>query len=571
MTGIFRSLVGEFTGANFTRRVAKSNRESYEMLLEQYRRTSNVRDQAAQILESQIRDIQNIKPLEPLRKVDTSGQERYRSRGEVLENVSRSLASEGSSLQGMGTKIKERAADYGSRYKNYLGDVGALSKKRESLQSELESFKQKAPALEQKIREYEGISQSFEDAYKQALQKKESLKGLTAEDVDVRQVKEFEENVENLRSRRVQAERDIKEQLNAITFEHEGLQSGKKRLQQGMQDYQRMELGLKYKGQELSGLRGAIQSEIGRLKSLEQEHKGRVSRHEGDIMSYDKEGKRLVEEEKQYMKEREQYIEKQKRFAEEYNAKRSRAEGQAAHIRSLDARVAQDRADVESRGRIYEKLSGEYREQARMTNLFSGVLEAGTGMLLGGLATGGLAKLGAPAAIAQGAGGAIKLGGLIKGLSTATSIPKIANLSDFQGRGAETGLKAGLGTGLGEKYLGKTISYTPTSKYTPISSGYLGTEPKVNVPELGNLPQSLEHFGMPMLPKLSQLPKLHEALGKMVTEQDIKGLTLGLPRMTSGKGKTYTSAVLYDPSFLKKLKRVSRAAGKPYLKEMRYA
>ena len=47
--GIFSSLVGEFTGANFTRRVAKSYRESCERLLEQYRRTSNVRDQAAQI------------------------------------------------------------------------------------------------------------------------------------------------------------------------------------------------------------------------------------------------------------------------------------------------------------------------------------------------------------------------------------------------------------------------------------------------------------------------------------------------------------------------------------------
>lgn len=90
--------------------------------------------------------------------------------------------------------------------------------------------------------------------------------------------------------------------------------------------------------------------------------------------------------------------------------------------------------------------------------------------------------------------------------------------------------------------------------------------PKVAIPELGGLKQSLEHFNMPIVPKLKDLPQLHEALGKIVSLQDIESLSLGLPQMTSASGKKYSNEVLYNPEFIKKLKKMSKGLGMPYFK-----
>ena len=94
--------------------------------------------------------------------------------------------------------------------------------------------------------------------------------------------------------------------------------------------------------------------------------------------------------------------------------------------------------------------------------------------------------------------------------------------------------------------------------HTPISSGGLGGTPKVNISELGNLKQSLEHFGMPTLPKLHDLPKLGEALGRIGKPEDLANLTLGLPVMTSKSGKQMNVSVLYNPLYLKKMKYASK-------------
>ena len=49
--------------------------------------------------------------------------------------------------------------------------------------------------------------------------------------------------------------------------------------------------------------------------------------------------------------------------------------------------------------------------------------------------------------------------------------------------------------------------------------------------------------------------------------KDIEGLTLGLPSMTSASGKKYSSQVLYNPDFIKKLRKVSKRLAVPYLKQ----
>ncbi|WP_341790172.1 hypothetical protein [Rickettsia endosymbiont of Polydrusus tereticollis] len=71
---------------------------------------------------------------------------------------------------------------------------------------------------------------------------------------------------------------------------------------------------------------------------------------------------------------------------------------------------------------------------------------------------------------------------------------------------------------------------------------------------------------MPTVPKLQDLPKLEESLGKITALGDLNNLSLGLPQMTSADGKKYSSEVLYDLDFLKKLKKVSRSLGTPYLR-----
>jgi hypothetical protein len=111
------------------------------------------------------------------------------------------------------------------------------------------------------------------------------------------------------------------------------------------------------------------------------------------------------------------------------------------------------------------------------------------------------------------------------------------------------------------------LSNKPTANDLSQIAQYGLGSPKVAIPELGGLKQSLEHFNMPIVPKLKDLPKLHEALGKIVSLKDIEGLTLGLPQMTSASGKKYSHEILYNPSFIKKLKKVSHRLGMPYLKQ----
>ena len=88
---------------------------------------------------------------------------------------------------------------------------------------------------------------------------------------------------------------------------------------------------------------------------------------------------------------------------------------------------------------------------------------------------------------------------------------------------------------------------------------------KMPIAELGGLKQAVEHFNMRSVPRLQDLPKLSESLGKIVSLKDIEGLTLGLPSMTAASGKNYNYEVLYDDEFIKKLKKVSKKLGTPYL------
>jgi hypothetical protein len=149
------------------------------------------------------------------------------------------------------------------------------------------------------------------------------------------------------------------------------------------------------------------------------------------------------------------------------------------------------------------------------------------------------------------------LGGIATGLQYGAPILGIGAYLNNTSKTAKVGIERG---SLSEYAGGNSPNLDHLARYG------LGA-PKITMPELGGLKQSLSHFDMPMLPSLKELPSLAESLGKIISLKDIEGLTLGLPSLTSASGKKYSTEVLYNPDFIKKLKKVSRGLAAPYLKQ----
>ena len=85
---------------------------------------------------------------------------------------------------------------------------------------------------------------------------------------------------------------------------------------------------------------------------------------------------------------------------------------------------------------------------------------------------------------------------------------------------------------------------------------------KARIPEIGNLRQSLMHFGMPTVPKILDLPSLADVLGKLPTDQNLKELSLGLPRAFTRSGKEISHDILLNPEFIRQLKRTQKKLGR---------
>ncbi|WP_425362800.1 hypothetical protein [Candidatus Tisiphia endosymbiont of Hybos culiciformis] len=174
--------------------------------------------------------------------------------------------------------------------------------------------------------------------------------------------------------------------------------------------------------------------------------------------------------------------------------------------------------------------------------------------------------------------------GLVQGgVLGALTFGATMGLAGFGGLGA--GIAAGTGSGLVgighymntsniANKLGnfETVNVANNHQYDGMSGnldqmaryGRSGLE-KMPISEPGGLKQAVEHFNMRSVPRLQDLPQLSESLGKIVSLKDIEGLTLGLPSMTAASGKKYNYEVLYDNEFIKKLKKVSKKLGEPYL------
>lgn len=165
--------------------------------------------------------------------------------------------------------------------------------------------------------------------------------------------------------------------------------------------------------------------------------------------------------------------------------------------------------------------------------------------------------------------------GLARGLALgAATFATGAGLGGFLGKGLQYAAPVlGIGTYLGGLAKGQKLTPFERLNLNEVMQNKTGLSgidklalgsPKIAIPELGGLKQSLAHFDMPTVPKLKDLPQLHETLGKITSLKDIEALGLGLPSLLSASGKKYSHGVLYNPDFIKKLRKVSKYAGIPY-------
>lgn len=401
----------------------------------------------------------------------------------------------------MQNQLDYHSRQYESGLKNLESQRYSLSASANQLKQAFEGFKQKVPALDAKISEVEQLPSSFQNLYDQVAQRKESLKGLTEEEAGSH-ISKYQQDIESLKKQRVEVESKIRHSMDSITKEHQQLTREKTNLEHQLANHQ---------------------SQQNRLLQ--------------DSSNFDNARQQLTKIIEQYKEEQN----RQEKISADYARQQSHAEGLQNQLKSYGA-AAQSQLD--SYGRDLEWRAGKYQKSARTTGLVQGL---GLTALTFGLGS-GLGAIGAKGSVLAGIGSGIKM------LSPLVGIGHYMNRADI-GRKLAGFERINLNNN--DPSIGADLSRM--AKYGPSGLG------KMAIAELGGLKQSLEHFNMRSVPRLKDLPPLHESLGKITSLKDIEGLTLGLPSMTAASGKKYNHEVLYNSDFLKKLKKVSRKLATPYL------
>lgn len=390
---------------------------------------------------------------------------------------------------------------YESGLKNIESQRASLTTSADQLKQAFAAFTQKAPALDSKISEVEQLPGQFQNLYDQVAQRRESLKGLTEEEAGSH-ISKYQQDVELLKKQRSETESKIRHSMDSITKEHQQLTREKANLEHQLTNYQSQQNRL---SQDTSNFDNARQQLLSMIEQCKQEQN------------------------------------RQEQITANYTRQRSHAEGLQNQLRSY-GEAAQSQLDSYSRD--LEWRAGKYQKSARDTGLAQGL---GLTALTFGLGA-GLGAIGVKGSILAGIGSGIKM------LSPLVGIGHYMNKSDISRKLA--GFER-INLNNNDPSIGADLSRI--ARYGPS-----GLEKRA-IPELGGLKQALEHFGMRSVPRLKDLPPLHESLGKIVSLKDIEGLTLGLPSMTAASGKKYNYEVLYDNEFIKKLKKVSKKLGEPYL------
>jgi len=396
-----------------------------------------------------------------------------------------------------------------------------LGNEANALHAVFENFKSKAPQLAGKISEIQKLPVNFQQMFEGVTQQKERLRGLTEDEAGGRLAK-YHQSVEDLKKHRQETENNIRKQLDEITQQHSGLSSERANLENRLHSYSQVQNRLLGETEHFNNTRSQL---------------------ENIIKNYQNEGQRLDNEYRGYQSQAES-------LNNQLNSYSSNAQ---THLDNL-ANTANFRAG---------KLKKASFNTGALRGLALTALTFGAGSLLtpavaAGGTTGAAASASGVAASGATTFGSSLLGSLGSGLKF---IAPMAGIAAYMGAMNRT---KGLG-GLERTNLRENIRDHSNSLAATIGNKGFSYD-KIGLPELGGLKQSLSHFNMPSIPKVQDLPKLSESLGKITALGDLENLSLGLPQMTSADGKKYSSEVLYDMDFLKKLKKVSKNLGVPYLR-----
>ena len=448
-----------------------------------------------------------------------SALERYNSYSNEAQNqinsLSQSLQQSINSLQSLeeqkyhhnmqGRQLSSHINNYEQNLSRLEQHKVAAANEADSLKAAFESFKSKAPGLANQISEVEKLPEVFQNLYEKVAQQKQSLAGLTQEEAAT-QINKHRTDVETLKKQREDTENRIRIAMSTITGEHDNLTREKAGLEQSLEKY-------KYRQDRLLQESGNFEHQRNQLQQIVQD-----------------------------------YRTEQDRINNEYARHQSQVSNQQ---KSLQDYISNAQTQLNALGGDVDWRAGKYRRESRTTGIVQG---AALGLATYGIGA-GLNSLSMNTLLPWTMKGQIA-GAIGTGLQYAAPLLGVGHYLNTSGKGQALG-------GFEKVNLGNSNDYGVDLSH--IARGGLNS-PKVSIPELGGLKQSLSHFNMPSVPALKDLPKLHESLGKIVSLKDIESLGLGLPSMTSASGKKYSTEVLYNPDFIKKLKKVSRTLAVPYLR-----
>ncbi|WP_341752685.1 MULTISPECIES: hypothetical protein [unclassified Candidatus Tisiphia] len=407
----------------------------------------------------------------------------------------------------MESQLNQYASQYDSGLKHIEAQRARLSSSAEQLKQSFERLKQKAPALEARMREVEQLLGVFQNLYDRVAQQKDSLRGLTEEAGST--IAKHQQDVESLKNQRQAIEEKIRHSMNDITREHKNISSEKAELERQLGNYQ------------------ASQDRLLR-----------------DTSNFDQARHQLTSIIEQYKQHKN--IEEQ--IATDYASRKSHVEELQNKLRSYSESAQKD---IDYHTHDLEWRAGKYQTSASNTGLVQGIALS---LATYGLGAGISSILGGGSSIFSSIAGGIGSG--LQSLSPFVGIGHYMNKSNIVNK---LGNFEKINLANNQQYDGMSGNLEQMARY-----GRSGLE-KMPIAELGGLKQAVEHFNMRSVPRLNDLPQLSESLGKVVSLKDIEGLTLGLPSMTAASGKQYNYEVLYDNDFIKKLKKVSKKLGEPYL------
>ncbi|HJD64321.1 MAG TPA: hypothetical protein LFW13_04920 [Rickettsia endosymbiont of Sericostoma sp.] len=407
----------------------------------------------------------------------------------------------------MENQLNQHASQYDSGLRSIEAQRARLSSSAEELKQSFAALQQKAPALEARMREVEQLPGVFQNLYDRVAQQKDSLRGLTEEEAGST-IAKHQQDVESLKKQRQVIEEKIRYSMNDITREHKNISMEKAELKRQLGNYQ------------------ASQDRL-----LQDTSNFDQARHQ--LISY-------IEQYKQQQNREEQ-------IANDYANQQKHTQGLQDKLKSYSLSAQRD---IDYHAHDLKWRAGKYETSAGNTGLVQGLgiaaLTFGAGIGLGAL--GGGSSIFSSIA-----------GGIGSGLQTLAPFAGIAHYFKTANIANKLGEIERVNLANNHQYDGMSGNLEQMARY-----GRSGLE-KMPIAELGGLKQAVEHFNMRSVPRLNDLPKLSESLGKIVSLQDIEGLTLGLPNMTAASGKKYNYEVLYDNDFIKKLKKVSKKLGEPYL------